>query len=83
VTIQDEYQPTVIAAALCAKMLAQYDLRGVLDAIERAEATGSLFHPSLWMEKRRRAMAEDKALLEAALPLWVLGRKLKERPCES
>lgn len=74
---QVEYRGAVQAAALCASMLAQWDLPGLLEAIGRAETVGPIVDPTLYREKAG-AMAEDKALLEAALPLWKMRKKLQE-----
>lgn len=72
-----EYQAAVRATALVASMLVQYDLPELLAAIGRAEAVGPILDPTLYREKAR-AMDEDKALLEAALPLWQMGKKLRD-----
>lgn len=73
----ENYRLTVAQAALCARLLAEVPLDEMLAAIERAETTGPILDPTLWREKGR-AMREDKALLEAARPLWKAGRKFRE-----
>ena len=70
-TSTDDYQSAVIAVAMCGKMLAQHDLPKLLQAIERAEVMGPLLDPTLWRAKSK-AMAEDRAAIEAAIPLRAL-----------
>lgn len=72
-----EYQETVRGCALTASILTQYDLPKLLEAIGRAEAFGPLLDPTLYREKAG-AMDADRELLEAALPLWRFGKKMKE-----
>lgn len=61
----DAYRAAVTTCVLAAQLLATHDLPAMLEAIERAEAVG--------------AMLEDKAVLEAATPLYRLGRKLAQK----
>ena len=59
------YQSAVKTAALCAQMLAQFDIPELLHAIERGHAFGPILDPTLYRDKHK-AMDEDKELLEAA-----------------
>lgn len=74
----DEHQSAVCAAVVCARMLKQYDIPELLRAADRAEAVGPFLDPTLW-QKKHKALAEDKEMLEAALPLWRLAKHLEER----
>lgn len=74
----EEYQAAVHAAALAVRLLAMHDIPKLLGAIERADATGPFFNPSLWMSKRE-AMMQDRELLRAAKPLHDLGKRLLEQ----
>jgi hypothetical protein len=69
-----EYQAAVRGSALVARMLAQYDIPQLLEAIERADSFGCFIDPTLWQQKRK-AMNEDRELLEAALKLWQWAKK--------
>jgi hypothetical protein len=70
----EEYQNAIIAVSMCASILVQYDLPQLLADIATADTIGPLFDPTLWM-KKNGAMYEDKELLEAALPLFLLAKK--------
>lgn len=70
-----EYRAAVMACVIAAKMLAQHDLPKLLEAIAHADSVGPLLDPTLWMQKSQ-AMTEDKGMLQAALPLHALGKKL-------
>jgi hypothetical protein len=59
------YQSAVKTAALCAQMLAQFDIPELLTAIERGHAFGPILDPTLYRDKAK-AMNEDKELLQAA-----------------
>lgn len=74
----DTYQLTVKACALARAILQSYDVPKTLRDIEHAEAVGPIFDPALWREKSQ-AMAEDKALLQAALALATFQLPGKER----
>jgi len=65
----ETYRQAVLAAMHAGRMLRQYDIPGIVAAIDKANALGPFLDPTLWMQKQE-AMSEDKALLEAALPLW-------------
>lgn len=62
----DDYQSAVIAVAMCGQMLAQHDLPKLLQAM-----MGPCLDPTLWRAKSK-AMAEDRAAIEAAIPLRAL-----------
>lgn len=68
----EEYQSAVVAAKLCANMLAGHDITKLLNAIERADAVGPMLDPTLYRDKQK-AMHEDKELLQAALKLARFG----------
>jgi len=70
-----EFQGAVHSAVLCAKLLQAHDLPAMLAAIEHADAIGPLADPTLW-NQNHKAMQQDREVLEAALPLWQLGKKL-------
>ncbi len=69
------YQGTVRACYFCGQVLAPYDLPAMIKAIEHAETVGPVLDPTLYRDKVN-AMLQDKALLEAALPLWKLHREV-------
>lgn len=73
-----DYQSAVLSACTAARLLAEHDLPALLAAISHAEIFGPMTDPTLYREKSQ-AMSEDKQILEAALPLWKLGRRLAER----
>ncbi len=73
-----EYRAAIQAAVVASKMLVIHDVPDLLEAIERAHAVGPMLDPTLYRDKAK-AMDEDKEILEAALPLWRLGRKLQAR----
>ena len=68
-----QYQAAVIACAMARQLLQTHDLEGILRAIGDAHALGPVLDPTLYRD-RAKAMEEDRALLEAALPLARLGR---------
>lgn len=63
-----EYQEAVKACALARALLQVHDIPGMLRAIDHADAVGPILDPTLYRE-RAGAMAEDRQLLKAALPL--------------
>jgi hypothetical protein len=77
----EEYQGAVQGVVLCARLIEQYDIPKLLEAIERADAFGGMLDPTLWRGKHG-AMMEDKAVLEAGLPLWRLAKKIRESIAE-
>ncbi len=74
---EQDYQQAVHTVAMCGMMLAELDLPKLLEAIERADTVGPMFHPTLWMQKSK-AMHEDRDLLRAALPLRAFVLKAQE-----
>jgi len=73
---QDDYQAAITAIAMAARVIALHDLPRILEGMERAEAVGPLFNPTLYIEKEQ-AMREDKELVQAAMPLYRLARQLQ------
>lgn len=76
-----EYQAAVRAVVVAARMLEPYDIAEMLRQIEHADAFGPIIDPTLW-RYRRGAMLEDREILEAALPLKALAKKLREHRSE-
>lgn len=81
-----DYRSVIMHVAMCAKLLADYDIPDLIRKINRAETVGPMLDPTLWIRKNK-AMDEDKEMLKAALPLHQLGKKLaalaavgKEKP---
>lgn len=74
----DDYKQAVMAAAMCARIMAVHDIPKLLSAISRAESVGSLLDPTAWIQNRK-AMEEDKELLQAIAPIAALGKSLVER----
>ena len=72
-----EHQIVVLGCIEAARVLRGHDLKAALDAIERADSIGAILDPTLYRDKHQ-AMMDDKALLEAALPLWRFAEKLAE-----
>lgn len=62
------YQHAIRTCAAAREVLSGLDIPGLLRAIDHADALGPILDPTLYREKAK-AMAEDKALLQAALPL--------------
>lgn len=67
------YKQAILAVATCAKIIALHDLRGLLEAIDRAETLGPLLDPTLYRDKADD-MRADAELLRAALPLWRMAK---------
>jgi len=72
----ESYQTAVQQTVLAAQLLAEHDIPGLLSAIDRAETVAPFTDPTLYM-KKSKAMREDKEVLQAALPLYELGKKIK------
>lgn len=72
-----EYQRAIVAVAMAAGLLAEYDLEKHLRSVQTAMELGPILDPTLF-RKKEQAAREDAELIEAALPLWRLGRRLKE-----
>ena len=62
----EKYRTALLHCALAAKLLGTHDLPKLLSDINRAETLGPMVDPTLYREQHL-AMAQDKALLEAAL----------------
>lgn len=77
VMTKEEYQASVAACYTCAAMLAQFDLREVLQRIETADVVGPILDPTLWMQNSDK-MQEDKTAVKAALELSEFGRRVSE-----
>lgn len=71
-----EYRENLKRVYLCAYLLRAVPIDEMLEAIRRDDAFMPFFEPTLWIEKRG-LMAEDRAALEAALPLQAVGKKLQ------
>jgi hypothetical protein len=71
-----EYRAAVVGCAFIAKMLTQYDLQAIIEAINHSDAFGCFIDPTLWINNRDK-MQEDKQIIEAAMPLWKMGMKMK------
>jgi len=73
----EEYQEKLIAIMHAARMLvfAEVDIDDLLARIERADSFGAMLDPTLYRANHGKMM-EDKALLEAARPLWRYAKKL-------
>ncbi len=71
----EEYRAAVQACVMAAQILSMHDIPGMLNAIERAHALGPVVDPTLWKQKCQ-AMEEDREMLEAALPLVRIAKKL-------
>jgi hypothetical protein len=72
-----KYQVAIGTCTTAGYMVSCHDVPGLLNAIEKAETLGPIVDPTLYREKSG-AMAEDAALLRAALPLWKLMRQRLE-----
>lgn len=75
---QAEYRSLFAAIGVTGQLLLQFDLEQLLRDMERAEAFGCFADPTLWIDKIGK-MREDREVVEAALPLWRMAKKLKER----
>ncbi len=73
---QKKYQDTTTACGVAANVMAPFDLRAILAAMQRALDTAEdlAVKPPLWAEKKAAILA-DKELLEAALPLYDLAHE--------
>lgn len=75
---REGYPEDLVAVASHARMLALVDVPAMLAMIERADAVGAVLDPTLYREKAA-VMMIDKRLLEAALPLYRMGKELEAR----
>jgi hypothetical protein len=67
-----EYQQTLLIVAFMMASLRSIDVPAAIEAIGKAETVGPVLDPTLYRANGQK-MAEDKAMLEAALPLWRLA----------
>jgi hypothetical protein len=74
----EQYKQALMAARMCATLMAVHDIPKMLEAISRSESLGPLLDPTAWI-KNHKAMEEDKGLLTAAAPIAALGKSLLER----
>lgn len=73
----DRYRAAVTMAIAAANAIAMHDVPRLLEEIHHADSVGALIDPTAYMAKAD-AMREDKEVLEAALPLYRIGRKLAD-----
>lgn len=73
-----EYRQDLIVIGMAARALARIDIAKRIAAIDKAEAIGAIFDPTLYMQKSR-AMQEDKRLFEAARGLAEIGKEFQAR----
>lgn len=71
----EEYTAALMICAGSARSLSLIDVPDMLRRIENAEAVGPILDPTLYRAQSQK-MAEDKELLEAALPLWRMAQKM-------
>lgn len=69
------------AAMIAARMMLNIDVPGTLGELEKFDAFAPIFEPSMWI-KTRKAAAEKRELLEAALPLWRWVQEQKKKRIE-
>lgn len=75
----EQYRAALFVVIAAAEALSAIDdLPQLIQDIDRADAIGPLLNPTLWIGKNK-AMGEDREMFEAALPLYRLGLKLRER----
>ncbi len=74
----DDHQACVKTVVLLARSLDIYDIPKAIDAATRALEMGPYIDPTAWRANHRK-LEEDREMLRAALPLWELVQKLKER----
>ena len=72
-----EYQVALSAIFQAARLMAGFDLPSIVEQIGRCEAIGPIMAPSLWIQNGGK-MAEDKEMIEAALPLWRWLQKIEQ-----
>ena len=71
----------LLTYALATGLARAVDVPAMLAAIEYSEAVAPIIDPTLYRDNAG-CMGEDKAVLQAALPLWRLGKKVLERSVE-
>ncbi len=74
----EDHQNAIRAAVIAAQLLAQHPIANLIEAAHRALDVGWIGDPTLWRDKHK-ALEEDLEILEAALPLVRLHRKITER----
>lgn len=62
----EEYIAVQQQLVLLAQLVAEINVEGMLERLERADAIGPLFHPSEWM-KAKPQLDEVRKLAEAAM----------------
>lgn len=74
-----EYREAIRHVIMIANMtLSMHDIPKLLADIERADAVGWIYDPTLYRDKLQ-AMNEDREVLNAALPLWKLAKEIQKR----
>ena len=73
----EEYRANFQLIIQAARLVHMVDIPQLLNDIERADSIGAMLDPTLYCDKHG-AMMEDKEVLEAALPLWRMAKKLLE-----
>ena len=69
----ESYRENIKRLAMIAALLREVPVPELLVAIERADATGPVLDPTLWI-KASPEMHRHRDLLRAALPLWRLAK---------
>ena len=64
-----EYSERLRLLYTYAGLIAGFDIPGLIEAIDKADALGPILDPTLWMQNHK-AMDDNRALLAAFLPLW-------------
>lgn len=62
----DDYRTALRAAVLAATMLAEHDWKGLIEAIDRADAVGPFLDPTLYRDKAA-AMQSNREVFKAAM----------------
>lgn len=76
-----EYRNQMEIVIAAARMLTIVDLPELIADIDRAEAVGPVLHPTLYRD-RAKAMAEDREIFQAAMPLYTLAKKIEKGALE-
>lgn len=71
------YRAAVQACLIAGQLLTLHDLPRILAEMDRADSLGPILDPTLWSRKHK-AMAEDRKVVAAALPLRKLVLALFE-----
>ena len=74
----EKYRSDLMLVATAMQAVGNIDIPKMLQAIEHCDTVAPFVDPTLYMQNRDKMM-EDKELLEAALPLWKLHAKWKEK----